>query len=125
MALITCPECQKRISQKAETCPGCAFKMTPEVLAECLQKQEEIKLQQQAEHQSEMLIRNSIMNVLWFWVIVAVVFVSLFVYAVVRTIPEDQRQPEPPKTEEQLHQERINREIMEKIKDMSYPKKRR
>jgi hypothetical protein len=30
MALITCPECQKKISESAETCPNCGFKLSSE-----------------------------------------------------------------------------------------------
>ncbi len=32
MALITCPECSKRISETAERCPNCGFALTPQIV---------------------------------------------------------------------------------------------
>jgi len=29
MALITCPECKKKISENAESCPKCGYRITP------------------------------------------------------------------------------------------------
>jgi len=34
MALITCPECKKKISDNANSCPHCGYQLTPEKLAE-------------------------------------------------------------------------------------------
>lgn len=33
MALITCPECKKKISEHASICPNCGYKLTPEMIA--------------------------------------------------------------------------------------------
>lgn len=33
MALITCPECHKRISETAVTCPSCGFALSADVVA--------------------------------------------------------------------------------------------
>lgn len=43
MALINCPECKKLISDTADFCPHCGFKITPEVLEEIKKKQEKEK----------------------------------------------------------------------------------
>ena len=32
MALINCPECNKEISDKAETCPNCGVRLRPQKL---------------------------------------------------------------------------------------------
>ena len=34
MALIPCPECKKRISETAESCPKCGYELTPEKVEE-------------------------------------------------------------------------------------------
>lgn len=34
MALITCPECENKISDSADSCPQCGYKLTAEKLAE-------------------------------------------------------------------------------------------
>jgi hypothetical protein len=34
MALIICPECRKQISDTAQSCPNCGYKLTPEKVAE-------------------------------------------------------------------------------------------
>lgn len=39
MALITCPECKKQVSETADACPNCGYKFTPEKKAQ-LKKQE-------------------------------------------------------------------------------------
>ena len=39
MALVTCPECAKPVSESAEACPGCGFKLTGEIVAAQRQKQ--------------------------------------------------------------------------------------
>ena len=33
MALIICPECRKKISDAADSCPTCGYKLTPEKIA--------------------------------------------------------------------------------------------
>jgi len=33
MALITCPECKKRISETANSCQNCGFQLSPEIVA--------------------------------------------------------------------------------------------
>lgn len=45
MALITCPECEKKISENADSCPNCGYKLIPEKLAE-------IKKEEQRAHKS-------------------------------------------------------------------------
>ena len=39
MALITCPECKKRISDSTDSCPKCGYKLTPEIIAEIRKKE--------------------------------------------------------------------------------------
>lgn len=34
MALITCPECKKKVSDSAESCPNCGYQLTPEKIVE-------------------------------------------------------------------------------------------
>ncbi len=40
MALIACPECKKKISDTAGSCPNCGYKITPEKVTE-IKKQEQ------------------------------------------------------------------------------------
>ena len=42
MALITCPECRKKISDVADSCPNCGYKLTSEKIADI--KKEEKKV---------------------------------------------------------------------------------
>ena len=39
MARIPCPECKKQISESAESCPKCGYKLTSQKVAEIKQKQ--------------------------------------------------------------------------------------
>lgn len=39
MALIQCPECKKQVSENADNCPNCGYKLTPEVKATIKAKQ--------------------------------------------------------------------------------------
>jgi hypothetical protein len=41
MALISCPECKKKISDSAENCPNCGFLLTPEKIAEIKKNDEQ------------------------------------------------------------------------------------
>jgi len=40
MALITCPECKKKISDSAGNCPNCGFELTPDKIEEIKKKEE-------------------------------------------------------------------------------------
>lgn len=44
MALIRCPECKKQISETAESCSRCGYKVTPEEVAEIKKKKQVWKL---------------------------------------------------------------------------------
>ena len=40
MAMIRCPECKKRISENADSCPSCGYQLTPEKIAEIKKKEQ-------------------------------------------------------------------------------------
>jgi len=42
MALITCPECRKKISETAEKCPHCGYQLTAEKVEEIKKNQQKI-----------------------------------------------------------------------------------
>lgn len=46
MALITCPDCHKQVSENAEHCPHCGLPVTAELVAAHRQKIEEAKKQE-------------------------------------------------------------------------------
>ena len=39
MAMITCPECKKKVNENADSCPNCGYQLTPEKLAEIKKKE--------------------------------------------------------------------------------------
>jgi hypothetical protein len=41
MALIPCPECKKKISDNADSCPNCGYQLTPEKVAEIKTKRQQ------------------------------------------------------------------------------------
>jgi hypothetical protein len=41
MAMITCPECKKKISETANSCPKCGYQLTPEKIAEIKKKEQQ------------------------------------------------------------------------------------
>jgi len=43
MSLITCPECNKKISETAEKCPNCGYQLTAEKVTEIKNKEEKAK----------------------------------------------------------------------------------
>ena len=47
MALIDCPECEKQISDTADSCPECGYKLTPEIVASIKKDEAEKKKQAQ------------------------------------------------------------------------------
>ena len=47
MALISCPECEKQISETAESCPECGYKLTAEVVASIKKDEAEMEKQPQ------------------------------------------------------------------------------
>ena len=47
MALISCPECEKQISETAESCPECGYKLTAEVVASVKKDEAEVEKQPQ------------------------------------------------------------------------------
>jgi hypothetical protein len=42
MALITCPECKKQISDTTDSCPNCGYKLTPGKINEIKKKSEAV-----------------------------------------------------------------------------------
>jgi hypothetical protein len=44
MALIQCPECSKNISETADSCPKCGWRLTPEKVLAIKQKQKDQRL---------------------------------------------------------------------------------
>jgi len=43
MALITCPECKKKISETAVSCPNCGYQLTQEKVAEIKKKEDQVR----------------------------------------------------------------------------------
>jgi len=43
MALITCPECKKKISESAKSCPNCGYQLTTEKVKEIKKNEYELK----------------------------------------------------------------------------------
>ena len=50
MALIACPECEKQMSDTAESCPDCGYKLTPEIV-ESIKKDETEKEEKEKQQQ--------------------------------------------------------------------------
>ena len=50
MALIACPECEKQMSDTAESCPDCGYKLTPEIV-ESIKKDETEKAEKEKQQQ--------------------------------------------------------------------------
>lgn len=44
MALISCPECTKKISETVDVCPNCGFKFTPEKKEQAKKSQNKIQI---------------------------------------------------------------------------------
>lgn len=43
MAMITCPECKKKISENTDSCPNCGYQLTPERIAEIKKKEQQVQ----------------------------------------------------------------------------------
>lgn len=43
MAMITCPECKKKVSENADSCPNCGYQLTPEKVAEIKKKEQKLQ----------------------------------------------------------------------------------
>ena len=43
MAMITCPDCKRQISENADSCPKCGYQLTTEKIAEIKKKQQRVK----------------------------------------------------------------------------------
>ena len=44
MALIICPECKRRISETADSCPNCGYQLTPEKISEIRKNRQKDRL---------------------------------------------------------------------------------
>ena len=66
MALITCPECKKKISEFAHGCPNCGYHLTPERVSEIKNKEKRT-------------YKRWAISILWFIVVFSVFYlISLF-----------------------------------------------
>ena len=54
MALISCPECKKEISDRAHSCPSCGFPLD-EYFQELKEKEEEKKREEERKKQEELV----------------------------------------------------------------------
>lgn len=43
MALITCPECKKKISDTASNCPNCGYQLTPEKVSKIKKEEQQVQ----------------------------------------------------------------------------------
>ncbi|MCK4739546.1 MAG: hypothetical protein KAT46_06320 [Deltaproteobacteria bacterium] len=103
MALITCPECKKEISDTADSCPNCGCKITPEMLAE-------IKEEQLSQQKIKKVVG---IGCGFFIVIILFVMVALFLSVSTEdssVSPKDSSvKASTPKTQEQIREEQIAR----------------
>ena len=62
MALIPCPECEKQISDTAESCPDCGYKLTSEIVDSIKRDEAEKKKQQEVAADKGCVVAASIVG---------------------------------------------------------------
>lgn len=77
MALINCPECKRLISDTADFCPHCGFKLSQEIV-------EEIKRQKEKEN------KRTKIGCLIFLILFAILIV-IGIYEIATMTPEEKR----------------------------------
>ncbi|MBN6709830.1 zinc ribbon domain-containing protein [Haemophilus haemoglobinophilus] len=75
MALTSCPECRRKISESAVTCPHCGFSFDEENLA--LYRE---KLEQRRLHNQEINRRSNKVHLFWLFVFALVIAVASWVH---------------------------------------------
>jgi len=80
MALMSCPECQSKVSAQAERCPSCAFP-----IAAHFEKVEELRLaeeqySQESTIQGNHLLRSSLGKTAFTWLFAIIIMISCFAY---------------------------------------------
>lgn len=83
MALITCPECSKQISEHALSCPNCGFQLTPEKIAEIKEKYKQSfnETIETAKHKKkELRPKKKANSGLVFGSVILVILALLFIY---------------------------------------------
>ncbi|MBF0751855.1 MULTISPECIES: zinc ribbon domain-containing protein [unclassified Pasteurella] len=74
MALTRCPECRKKISEYAETCPNCGFSFKQEDLEIYKQKLEERRLQN-----AEINRKSTKLHLIWFCIFALFILIASFI----------------------------------------------
>lgn len=73
MALIICPECKRRISETASSCPHCGYQLTPEIVSEIKEMAAEIQEKQQEKQQRD---RRVLLGILAAVLLVFIIFIT-------------------------------------------------
>jgi hypothetical protein len=89
MAMITCPDCNKKISESADSCPNCGYKLTPEKIAEIKKKGQ----------QGQKRFNIGCLSLI-------VMFVVLYL---INSFPSNSTKSTTPKTKEEIHKEQIEK----------------
>jgi len=102
MPLINCPECQKRISNQATTCPNCGHPLSWQ---QPVKQPEKPKTALVSERKPKSLMEK----IIWGFVIVMVVCIA-GIYGLLAYFKFEEKKPnsvlyQPPKTQEELRQE--------------------
>jgi hypothetical protein len=104
MALITCPECDKKISGTADSCPNCGYKLTPEKVTEIKEKEQaESLIKADIEYEK---IKKKKQQQNWFIAIIIFAIIYIIGYS-----EQDSQKIETsaPKTQEEIHKEQIEK----------------
>lgn len=89
MALIACPECKKKISDTAGSCPNCGYQLTPDKLAEIKKK----------EQQAQKNLGIGCLSII----------VIVFVIYLIGSFSSDSGKTSAPKTQEEIRKEQIGK----------------
>ena len=74
MALTRCPECRKKISSQAQSCPNCGFSFKEADLEIYKQKFEERRL-----HNEEINRKSTKLHLIWFCIFALVIAIASFI----------------------------------------------
>ena len=77
MALIKCPECKKKISDKCENCPNCGYPIDKICKPTETQTTNIENIAKSAVKSPKRIDINSLIKKWWFWVAVGVVIVAI------------------------------------------------
>jgi hypothetical protein len=112
MAMITCPECKKKISETADSCPNCGYKLTPEKIAEVKKKEQQVHWCITADKNGQRFGFKPLSSKAITIICLSTLFIFIFIcFIMINFFPSDSSKERAPKTQEEIRKEQLEKQF--------------